>query len=100
MADGKPTELVRLDREGAQTLALAGSYARTLGLLAHRMQTVTSAGAPQNTTDLRSAALRLSLAANEAMAALITVIVQSARLDALAMVRPTQESKASEPHNR
>ena len=100
MADEKPTELIRLDREGAPTLALAGSYARTLGLLAHRMQTVTSAGAPQNTTDLRSSALRLSHAANEAMAALIAVIVQSARLDALAMMRPTQGSKASEPHNR
>jgi hypothetical protein len=96
MADDNPTELVRLDREGAQTLALAGSYAGTLALLAHRMQTVTSAGPPQNTAELRSAALRLSHAANEAMAALIAVIVQGARLDALATMRPIQGAKSSD----
>jgi len=60
------------------------------------MQTVTSAGPPQNTAELRSAALRLSHAANEAMAALIAVIVKSARLDALATMRPIQGAKSSD----
>ena len=100
MTDNRPTELSRLDREGEETLALAGLYARTLAVLAHRMQTVTSAGPPQDTIALRSAALRLSQAANEAMAALVAVIVQSARLDALATMHATKDSKAPEPSNR
>lgn len=100
MADERRTEISRLDREGAETLALAGSYARTLELLAHRMRTVTTAASPQNTVALRSAVLRLSHAANEAMAALVGVIAQSARLDALAAMRPTQESTPFEPSSR
>ena len=97
MAKDPRAELSRLDRQGAETLALAASYARTLELLAQRMRTITSVGPPQSTTALRSAALRLSHSANEAMTALVAVIVQSARLDALATMRPTQESKSFAP---
>jgi hypothetical protein len=100
MADDTPTELSRLDREGAESLAIAGLYARVLDRLVQRMQAVTSAGAPLNTTELRSAALRLSHAANEAMAALVAVIVQSARLDTLATMRSIPEPKSSEPPNQ
>lgn len=97
MADEKPTFLARLDRDGAETFALAGVYARTLALLARRMQTVTTAAPPQNALELRSTALRLSHAANDAMAALVAVIVQSARLETIAAMRATQEPKSSEP---
>ena len=100
MVDAAQSEIARLEREGTETLSLAGSYARNLETLARRMRTIAIVGPLQDTTALRSAALRLSHAANEAMAALVSVIVQSARLDALATMRPTQESKGTEPGNR
>ena len=49
---------------------------------------------------LRSAALRLSHAANEGLAALVSVIVQSARVDTLATMRPILEPKDSGPSNK
>jgi hypothetical protein len=100
MADDKLPDLARLEREGAESLALADLYVRTLTRLAHRMHTVTSAGPPQTTVDLRSAALRLTHATNEAMTALVAVIVQSARLETLARMRTTQEPKSTEPPKR
>ena len=100
MVDNAQNELANLDREGIETLSLAGSYARTLAVLAHRMQSIATVGSAQDATALRSAALRLSHAANEAMAALVSVIVQSARLDALATMRPTPSSEGSGPGNR
>jgi hypothetical protein len=95
MADNKRPGVTRLDREGAETLGLADSYARALERLARRMQIVATAVPFESATVLRSAALRLSHAANEAMGALLAVIVQSARLDALATIRATQEAKES-----
>ena len=95
MVDQAKDPLAQLEREGQQTLELAGLYARTLESLALRMQSAVDAGPPADKAALHSAALRLSHAANEAIAALISVIVQSARLDLLATMRGNFESKAA-----
>ena len=97
MTKRKKPELAQLDHEGAETLALAGSYARALELLARRMQSVVAAGPPADKVALRSAGLRLSHAANEAIAALVSLIVQSARLDMLASIHPILKPKDVEP---
>lgn len=97
MVDRVKDTLAQLDREGAETLALAGFYARALEALALHMQSAVAAGPTADKAALRSAALRLSHAANEGIAALVSVIVQSARLDLLAAMRANFEPKGSEP---
>ena len=88
MDDDTRKVLAQLDHEGAHTLELAGLYARALESLAQRMQSAAAAGPPADTAALRSASLRLEHAANEGIAALVSVIIQSARLDVLATIRP------------
>lgn len=68
-------------------------YARALESLALQMQSVVVSEPAADKLALRSAALRLAHAANEGIAALVSVIVQSARLDALASVRGYVEPK-------
>ena len=91
MADDTQNVLARLDHEATHALELAGLYSRTLESLARRMQGVTIGEPPADKAALRSAALRLNHGANEAIAALVSVIVQSARLDMLATIRPIVE---------
>lgn len=100
MVDEAKNALAQLDREGAETLDLAGLYARSLESLAQRMQGAVAAGPPADKAALRSAALRLSHAANEGLAALVSVIVQSARLDMLATTRAILELKSAEPGDK
>jgi hypothetical protein len=100
MADDTQNVLARLDHEATHALELAGLYARTLESLARRMQGVTTGELPADKAALRSAALRLSHAATEATAALVSVVVQSARLDMLATVRPLLEPKDAEPSDK
>ena len=100
MVDRVKDALAQLDREGAETLDLAGLYARALESLALRMQSAVAAGPPADKAALRSASLRLSHAANEGLAALVSVIVQSARLDMLATMRAILEPKDAGPGNK
>ncbi|HYQ26414.1 MAG TPA: hypothetical protein VER04_04320 [Polyangiaceae bacterium] len=93
MADDTQKVLARLEHEGAHALELAGLYARTLESLAQRIQGAAASGAPADKSAMRSAALRLEHAANEGLAALVSVIVQSARLDMLATVRKILEDE-------
>jgi len=93
MDDDTRKVAARLDHEGTHALALAGFYARTLESLAQRMQSVAAAGPPADKGALRSAALRLEHAANEGLAALVSVIVQSARLEVLATIRTALEDE-------
>ena len=89
--------LAQLDQESAHTLDLAGFYAHTLESVAQRMQSAAAGGPPADKAALRSAALRLEHAANEALTALVSVIVQSARLDVLAGLRPVLEPTTTSP---
>jgi len=94
VSDPATSALSEIERDSAETLELAGLYARALESLALRMQSVVVSGpAAADKLALRSAALRLAHAANEGIAALVSVIVQSARLDALASVRGHLEPK-------
>jgi len=92
MNDDPTKILAQLDREGTETLDLAGLYARTLESLAQRIQSTASAGTPTDRVALRSSALRLNHAATEGIAALVSVVVQSARLDLLATIRSNLEA--------
>jgi len=87
MDDDTRKVLARLDHEGAHALELAALYARTLESVARRMQSAAAARPPADTAALRSAALRLEHAASEGLAVLLSVIIQSARLDVLATMR-------------
>jgi hypothetical protein len=93
MTDRATNALAQLHRESAETLALAGSYARTLESLARRMQSVV-VGPHADSVALRSTGLRLSHTAKEAIATLLSLIVQSARLDILATMHSILELKA------
>ena len=100
MADQTKNALAHLHRESAETLALASSYARTLESLARRMQSVVDVESPANKGALRSTGLRLSHTANEAIAAVVSLIVQSARLDVLARLYPLLEATEAESSNQ
>ena len=100
MTDRVKKALAQLDHDGAQTLALAGLYARTLESLALRIQSVVAAGPTADTTALRSAGFRLSHTATEAIAALASLIVQGARLEALATMRPSLDASDEDPTDR
>jgi len=91
MDDDTQKVLARLDSEGVHALELAAMYARALESLARRMQCAATGGQPAAKATPRSAALRLEHAANEGVAALVSVIVQSARLDMLATIRQALE---------
>jgi len=89
--------LAVLDNEGAQSLQLAASYARTLESLARRMQSVAPGRPSADRRALRSAALRLEHTAKEGLATLVSVIVQSARLEMLATIRASIEPTDIDP---
>jgi hypothetical protein len=93
MDDDTRKAVARLEQEGTQALELAALYARTLESLARRMQSAAAVRLPRDNAALRSSALRLDHAATEALAVLVAVIVQSARLDMLATIRPILEPK-------
>ncbi|HET7540709.1 MAG TPA: hypothetical protein VFK05_12580 [Polyangiaceae bacterium] len=93
MDDHTRKVLDRLDHEGASALELAGFYARTLEAAAQRMQCASAGGLPVDAAALRSAALRLEHAASDGVAALVSVVVQSAQLDVLATVRRIIENE-------
>jgi hypothetical protein len=97
MDDDTRKALARLDQEGSLALALAGLHARKLESLARRMQAAVTGGLPADKATRRSAALRLEHAANEGLAALVSVIVQAARLDVLMTICPILEPTNKDP---
>jgi len=92
MRESAEKALAQVERESKETLDIAGLYGRTLQSLAQRIQSTAAAGPLADKVALRSAALRLNHAATEGVAALIAVLIQSARLDTLATIRSILEA--------
>ena len=96
MANETRKPLAQLEHDGNVTLELALLHARKLESLAQRMQRAAAGGLPADKAALRSTALRLEHTANEAFTALVSVIVQSARLEMLATIRASLEPKSTD----